>query len=41
VVQHGDPVAHRHGLDLVVRDVDRRRPELALQLQDLGARRHA
>ena len=25
VAHHGDPVAHRHRLDLVVRDVDRRR----------------
>jgi hypothetical protein len=38
VVQHRDPVAHRHRLDLVVRDVDRRRPEVALELQDLGPR---
>ena len=34
-----DPVAHRHRLDLVVRDVDRRRDERPLQLQDLGPRR--
>ena len=33
----GDAVAHRHRLDLVVRDVDRRRAELALELRDLGA----
>ncbi len=31
-----DAVAHRHGLDLVVRDVDRRRAELVLELRDLG-----
>ena len=31
------PVAHRHGLDLVVRDVDRGGAELALQRRDLGA----
>ena len=29
---HGDAVAHRHRLDLVVRDVDRRRLEVALEL---------
>ena len=29
LAQHGDAVAHRHRLDLVVRDVDRRRAELA------------
>ena len=33
---HGDAVAHRHRLDLVVRDVDRRRPELVLELRDLA-----
>jgi hypothetical protein len=38
VVHHGDPVPHRHRLDLVVRDVDRRRFQAALQSQDLGAR---
>ena len=37
----GDAVAHRHRLDLIVRDVDRRRPECLLQLQDLGAGLHA
>ena len=31
VLQHGDAVAHRHRLDLVVRDVDRRDAEAALQ----------
>ena len=31
-----DAVAHRHGLDLVVSDVDRRRAELVLELRDLG-----
>ena len=33
----GDAVAHRHRLDLVVRDVDRRHSELALDLLDVGA----
>ena len=37
----GDPVAHRHRLDLVVRDVDRRHAELALHARDLGAHLHA
>src|SRR6187401_2773925 len=32
-----DAVAHRHRLDLVVRDVDRRRLELVLQARDVGA----
>ena len=36
-VHDGDAVAHRHRLDLVVRDVDRRHAEAALQLVDLGA----
>ena len=36
-----DAVAHRHRLDLVVRDVDRRDVEVALQARDLGARLHA
>ena len=34
---HGDAVAHRHRLDLVVRDVDRGHAEPALELVDLGA----
>ena len=29
-VEHGDPVGHRHGLDLVVRNVDQRRALLLL-----------
>ena len=33
----GDPVAHRHGLDLVVRHVDGRRSQIALETADLGA----
>ena len=33
-----DAVAHRHRLDLVVGDVDRRRPDLPLQSLDLAAR---
>ena len=36
-----DAVAHRHRLDLVVRDVDRRDAELVLQARDLGAHVHA
>ena len=32
-----DAVAHRHRLDLVVRHVDRRHAELALEARDLGA----
>jgi hypothetical protein len=38
VLQHGDPVAHRHGLDLVVGDVDGGDPEPPLQRRDLAAR---
>ncbi len=41
VPHHGDPVAHRHRLDLVVRDVDRRHAQLALHPRDLGAHLHA
>ena len=41
LAHHGDAVAHRHRLDLVVRDVDRRRPEPALEPRDLGAHLHA
>ena len=32
-----DAIAHRHRLDLVVRDVDRRHADVALELRDLGA----
>ncbi len=37
VLHDGDAVAHRHRLDLVVRDVDRRRLQAVLELADLGA----
>ena len=37
VAQHRDPVAHRHRLDLVVRDVDGRHGQALLQLDELGA----
>ena len=40
LVHDRDPVAHRHRLDLVVGDVDRRRPDLLLQPLDLAARLH-
>jgi hypothetical protein len=36
-----DAVAHRHRLDLVVGDVDRRRAEPLLELEDLRACGHA
>ena len=39
--QHGDPVAHRHRLDLVVGDVHRGDAEAPLELGDLGAGLHA
>ena len=38
VLHDGDAVSHGHRLDLVVRDVERRDPELALQRCDLGSR---
>ena len=38
---HGDAVAHRHGFDLVVCDVDRGHPEPLLQAADLGPHLHA
>ena len=41
VVHDRDPVAHRHRLDLVVRDVDRGRADLLLQAPDLAARLRA
>ena len=37
----GHAISHRHGLDLVVRHVDRGDVELLLQARDLGARLHA
>ena len=37
----GDAIAHGHGLDLVVRDVQRRHAELVLEAADLGAHLHA
>ena len=37
----GDAIAHRHRLDLVVRDVDRRDAEVVLDARDLRARLHA
>ena len=40
-VHHRDPVAHRHGLDLVVGHVDRGDAEVGLQLGDVGAGLHA
>ncbi len=40
VVEHRDPVAHRHRLDLVVGDVDDRRRQAALQLHQLRTRLH-
>ena len=41
VAQHGDAMAHRHRLDLVVGDVHRGHREASLQLGELGARLHA
>ena len=40
-VQHDDAVGERHGLDLIVRDVDRGRAHALAQLLDLGAHLHA
>jgi hypothetical protein len=41
VLEHGHPVAHGHGLDLVVGDVDGRDAQAALQRGDLRAGLHA
>src|SRR5690348_11351849 len=41
VTHHDDAVGHRHRLDLVMRDVDRRRLQALVQLLDLGAHLHA
>ena len=38
---HGDPVAHGHGLDLIVGDVDGRDVQLVLDAGDLGPHLHA
>ncbi len=35
LAHHGDPMSHRHRLDLVVGDVDRRHSELVLEARDL------
>ena len=40
-VEHGHALAERHRLDLVVRDVQRRHTELAVELHDLRAHLHA
>ena len=40
-LHHDDPVRHRHGFDLIVRDVDRRRLQALVQLADLGAHLNA
>src|SRR5690606_31317749 len=41
VIQYGDPMPHAHRLDLIVRHIDRRRADLALEHLDLIARRGA
>ena len=41
VAQHGDPLAERHRLDLVVRHVHRRDAEPLVQPRELGAHRDA
>ena len=41
VAHHDDAVRHRHRLDLIVGDVDRRRPQPLVQFLDLGAHLHA
>ena len=40
VLQHDDAVGHRHRLDLVVRDVDRRRVQALVERLDLDAHLH-
>ncbi len=37
LAQNGHPVGHAHRLDLVVRDIHERTPEVALQALQLGA----
>ena len=39
-VENGDPLAERHRLGLVMRDVDRRDAEPAVQLDELGPHLH-
>ena len=41
VAQHRDPLAERHRLDLVVRDVDRRHAEPLVEARELAAHRDA
>ena len=41
VAEHGHALAERHGLDLVVGDVDRRHAEALVQARELGAHRDA
>ncbi len=41
LADHGDPVAHRHRLDLVVCDVEGRRRQVVLDPSDLRAHLHA
>ena len=41
LLHDGDTIAHRQGLDLVMRDVQRRHAEIVLQLRDLRTRLHA
>ena len=40
LAQHGNTIAHRHGLDLIVRDVERRRTQFTLECSDLRASTH-
>jgi hypothetical protein len=40
-VHDGDPVGERHGLDLVMGDIDRRHAKLVLEMLDLRPHGHA
>src|SRR5690606_2406463 len=40
VAQHDDSIPHRHGLDLIVRDVDHGGAKLPVQLRDFGPHLH-
>src|SRR2546427_11806247 len=40
IVHHDDAIGHRHRLDLIVRDIDRRRLQSLMECLNLGAHRN-